>query len=114
MTVMRWFMGAITVLAILLVFTAPGFSDEECFRIVDSGWGRHCDDSSSLEITLKNYCDQPLVLSFCLEQNDGNWQCDIKENIEPNATSTFWACNCTGKYKLKACTGLEDCNAMDQ
>lgn len=82
----------------------------ECFKILGSGWGKHCNgDTSSLELTVQNMCVEPMSLLYCFEQEGGGWDCKIAENIGVKATATVFSCKNTGNYRLIACEHLRDC-----
>ena len=102
----------LVIVAGLMVPVAPlavGAAND-CFKVVASQWGKHCDgDPSSLELTVKNTCNDAMSLLYCLEQEGGAWDCQIMQDIKKDAEVTVHSCKNTGNYEFTACLDTYDC-----
>lgn len=108
-------LSSLAFIIILLVSSLPAWAEgENCFEVVGHEWGKDCGEQPGLEVKVKNTCDFTLTLSVCLEKEDGSWDCDIKEYMEPGAEHAFKSCQNTGKYRLKGCDKLRDCRGTSE
>jgi hypothetical protein len=70
---------------------------DQCLSVVDSLWGAHCGNSNSLDVTVRNGCNQNVLTQICLERTDGTWSCGLWE-VGPGNEMDFYTCEGTGSY----------------
>ncbi len=88
----------------LLAVPAWAENPDDCADLVRLERGKNCGKPESVEMTLSNRCSGPMDLRFCLEMQNGKWNCGLQFDAPPGKTIKWLACEGTGKYQLWART----------
>lgn len=68
--------------------------------------GTRCGDPQSVEITVKNTCNQNIKIYICIQKSDGTWDGvpdgTFSTGVPPNGTAVHYVCKGTGQYKIGA------------
>lgn len=80
----------------------PGPADQRrlegtCVEVVESARGRHCGSKTSLQLRLRNKCNERIYTMVCLERPGEEPMCG-SFGIRPGATHSTWTCEATGAY----------------
>jgi hypothetical protein len=99
----------------LLVISSWAIAEDNCFVVTSQEWGTYCEGKAeSLSLTVTNTCEVPFVLSICMKQTDGEWQCELTDAFEPGTKKDYGICNATGDYKLAQCRRIRYCSALEE
>lgn len=78
----------------------------ECVDVEVVGRGDNCNNPASMLIRVRNSCDQPMDLRYCIESTEGRgWSCGVFSNAQPwdsdaivaARETSFFSCSTTGR-----------------
>jgi len=70
----------------------------DCVSVYDVKRGNNCGSRTSLEMKIKNRCTQNIDMKFCIQRENGTWDCGMWTNTAPNESTSTYTCKSNGIY----------------
>ncbi len=83
-----------------------------CVVLSEFSYGNNCGSKDSMQVKLKNLCNQETYQKLCLKKRDGGWSCFLDTRLGVNSERIYYTCHgdSMGTYKFASCTGgKEEC-----
>jgi hypothetical protein len=69
-----------------------------------------CGSNDGVSIDVRNGCQNPVQTSFCMQRENGTWDCGMDFDLPPGGHTTSYTCHGTGEVRHVACEPYGRCS----